>query len=87
MKDVKLDYKTKGILTLLIHEIQEVLNNSKTDEMDKLTIVEERLEHWIKANDLHPERVKTIPKEYVKRVEMGDQKVWNEIFKWYEAGK
>jgi len=51
---------TKATVELLIGELQEILNDSKTDEMDKLSLIEENLNSWVKANNLHPENIKTI---------------------------
>lgn len=42
--------ETKAILEILIREIQDLRPNKD---------IEELLESWINANDLHPERVKT----------------------------
>ena len=82
-----LDEKTKGVLTLLIHEIQEIIDSPKLDDHERIGEIYHLLQHWIKPNDLHPERVKTIPKEFTQRVMKGDQTVWDEIFHWYEKGE
>lgn len=83
-----MDTKTKGILTLLIHEIQEIIKHYYDDDPHEgLVQISNLLCRWIKPNDLHIERVKKIPKEFIERVELGDQKVWDEIFEWYEKGE
>ena len=49
--------ETEGVVTILISELQDIMNDSKTDEMDKLHLIEESLDSWIKANNLHPDDV------------------------------
>jgi len=65
--------ETEGIVTILISELQDVLNDSKTDEMDKLTLIGELLGCWVKANNLHPDnviRVKDLKERwFIKKVD------------------
>jgi len=49
-KIAKLTRECKAALTLLIQEVQDCKTQEKKDTL---------LESWIKANDLHPERVET----------------------------
>ena len=85
MERVMDNWKTKGVVTLLIKEIKDVLDSNAQgfDEMDRLTEIERIVNLWITANDLHPERAKTMPKALVERIEKGDRSVWDEIFAWY----
>lgn len=54
MRSKDISKETKGVLELLIHELQEAVD---------LTIIEEILQSWIEANNLHPENVQTLIKE------------------------
>lgn len=76
--------ETKGVLTLMIHEIHEVLRCDKLTDIQKLREINTLLEHWIKHNDLHPERIRTIPEEINKQLLRGDKKAWLKVFEWLE---
>ena len=39
LKNAINDFKTKGVLTLFAAEIRRILNDSSTDEMDKLSLI------------------------------------------------
>ena len=79
MKDAIDNEKTKGILTLLIKEIQDILEYYEANPSDGFRELHTLLKHWIEPNDLHPERVKSLPKEYGNRIIAGDKSVWKEI--------
>ena len=57
-EDIKLSSQTKGLLTILIHEIQKCEN---MDEIDALS------QSWVKANNLNPDEVITMSDEEFKR--------------------
>lgn len=52
IKDIKLTVREKALLEIIIHEVKEVLPDSNK--------VMEVLDCWIKANNLHPEKVNTL---------------------------
>ncbi len=66
VKVKELSIKTKAVLAILIHEIQEILDKP-VDPTKKLEEIRQLLNIWIVANDLHPERVETLTLEELKR--------------------
>lgn len=83
------DTLSRGVLTLIISEMQEIIEKScdkYVTKEDCLQWMRELLDAWIKPNDFHPERVKTVPKELTDRIKRGDRTVWKEVFKWYSKG-
>jgi len=66
-----MDDKTRGILSLFVAEIQEVLFTEKLSSKVKIIEIKKILQSWIKPNKLTPEKVKTIPKEITKQYMKG----------------
>jgi len=60
MKLKDMDKETKGFLNILIREIQDILNKPRLRKSQIKKEIVELLGSWIKANDLHPERVQTL---------------------------
>lgn len=86
MEDAITDTQTKGILTLIVSEMQEIVTKAQDKYVTKedcLIWMQDLLDAWVKPNKLHPERVKTIPEELTNRIQKGDRKVWKEVFEWY----
>ena len=59
MKDAVDNAKIKGVLTLLIAEIKDIIDSNQ-NIFEKMTKIDNLLDGWIKVNDLHPEKVKEI---------------------------
>jgi len=65
--------ETRATLEILICEIQEILDG----EGDiKITKIEQLLDCWIKANDLHPERVRTYRSKEEFQAALGKTRSW-----------
>ena len=80
--------KTKGILTLIVAEMQQIIVKAHDKYVTKeqcLDWMQVLLDCWIEPNDLHPIDVKTIPKELTERIMKGDKTAWDEVFDWYEG--
>jgi len=48
--------ETKETISILIHEVRGIINEHKPE--DAIPKIQELLDSWVKANDLHPEMVK-----------------------------
>lgn len=53
-KTLEMSKETKGVLTILIAEVQDCKDMEEVRSL---------LDCWIKANDLHPEQVESLSKE------------------------
>lgn len=61
-----LSRREKAVLNILIHEVQEILKEPG-ESTPKLEKIEQLLNSWIRANDLHPEQVETLTTEEAER--------------------
>jgi hypothetical protein len=59
-KKQSLSDETKATLEFLIHELQDILQNEHCTSTFSLVFeLQQLLDMWIKANNLHPEQVQT----------------------------
>lgn len=56
--DVVISKEAEAVITILIREIQDILNQDLKPEI-QVKKIKELLDVWIKANDFHPEKVET----------------------------
>jgi hypothetical protein len=69
IRDVHQD--AMGVITILIYEIQTIITRYRDKYMSKdacLNELDDLIDSWIKANDLHPEHVKTFSSHIIEEI-------------------
>lgn len=51
--------ESRAFLSIFVKQLLDIINSSKTDSY-KITEIRERIVSLVRANDLHPEKVKTL---------------------------
>ena len=57
-----LNKESKAVLSIFVKQLLEIIDSDKIDSY-KITEIREHIVLWVRANDLHPEEVKTLIKK------------------------
>lgn len=55
MKSTVMTEEARALVTILIREVQDCLNDKIVNDSDRMNQIREILNGWVTANDLHPE--------------------------------
>lgn len=63
--------ESKAVLSIFVKQLLDIINSDKIG-LYKITEIRERITLWTRANDLHPEEVKTLISDDISVTELQD---------------
>jgi hypothetical protein len=83
LQDV-VDDKMRGVLSLFVSEIQEIIASDKIPDDRKGIEITTLMHYWIQGCKLTPEKVRQAPKEISDKVMRGEAGI-EALFEWLES--